>query len=147
LTEFGGLHVVQDGPGRDLRRRPLAIDATLVTGTQPPRLDEDGKTIRQSPQEWRRSRRMAPLISRDEAELIAEKWVNDSAPAGVSGMMWGCGGGAALAGSGVSAVAGTESFEDRVACESGLPGWWPSGSGRGCRYVDEVHRDVRGPGG
>ncbi len=33
LTEFGGLYVVQDGPGRDLRRRPFAIDPTQVAAT------------------------------------------------------------------------------------------------------------------
>jgi hypothetical protein len=33
LHEFGGLYVVQDGPGRDLRRRPFAIDPTLVAAT------------------------------------------------------------------------------------------------------------------
>jgi hypothetical protein len=146
LIEFGGLHLVQDGPGRDLRRRPFVIDATqvvattetladlgrrlhtrlfpigmegdhesvlaideagrvfaldhagawylgdsvaaalttLVTGTQPPRLDEDGKTAEQSRQESSRSPWMPSILTRDEAELIAEKWVNDSAPAGVS---------------------------------------------------------------
>jgi hypothetical protein len=30
LAEFGGLHVVQEGPGRDVRRRPFVIDATQV---------------------------------------------------------------------------------------------------------------------
>src|SRR5215472_3904839 len=146
LTEFGGLHVVQDAPGRDLRRRAFVIDptlvaattetladlgrrlrtglfpigvegdhdsvlaideagrvfaldhagvwrlgdsvapalTTLVTGTQPPRLDEDGKASRQSLQGRSGGRFMAPTITRDEAELIAEKWVNDSAPAGVA---------------------------------------------------------------
>lgn len=146
LIEFGGLHVVQDGPGRDLRRRAFVIDptlvaattetladlgkrlhtrlfpigmegdhdsvlaideagrvfaldhagvwclgdgvaaalTTLVTGTQPPRLDEDGKARQQSLQGRSRWPRMAPMITRDEAELIAEKWVNDSTPAGVS---------------------------------------------------------------
>jgi hypothetical protein len=33
LSEFGGLYVVQDGPGRDLRRRPFAIDPTRVAAT------------------------------------------------------------------------------------------------------------------
>ena len=33
LTEFGGIHVVQDGPGRDLRLRPFAIDPTRVAAT------------------------------------------------------------------------------------------------------------------
>jgi SUKH-3 immunity protein len=33
LSEFGGLYVVQDGPGRDLRRRPFAIDTTQVAAT------------------------------------------------------------------------------------------------------------------
>jgi hypothetical protein len=33
LAEFGGLYVVQDGPGRDLRRRPFAIDPTQVAAT------------------------------------------------------------------------------------------------------------------
>lgn len=33
LSEFGGLFVVQDGPGRDLRRRPFAIDPTQVAAT------------------------------------------------------------------------------------------------------------------
>ncbi len=33
LSEFGGLHVVQDGPGRDVRRRPFAIDPTQVAAT------------------------------------------------------------------------------------------------------------------
>jgi SUKH-3 immunity protein of toxin-antitoxin system/YwqJ-like deaminase len=146
LTEFGGLHIVQDGPGRDMRRRAFAIDATqvaataetlvdlgkrlrtrlfpigmegdhesvlamdetgrvfaldhagvwclgdgvaealttLVTGTEPPRLDEDGKTPQQSPHGRSRWPRIAPMITRDEAEFIAERWVNDSAPAGVS---------------------------------------------------------------
>jgi hypothetical protein len=146
LTEFGGLHVVQDGPGRGLRRRAFVIDptlvaatsetladlgrrlrtrlfpigtegdhdsvlaideggrvfaldhagvwrlgdavaaalTTLVSGAQPPRLNEDGETTLQSRQEWSRWSQSAPMITRDEAELIAEKWVNDSAPAGVS---------------------------------------------------------------
>ena len=146
LTVFGGLRVVQDGPGRDLRRRAFVIDpthvaataetladlgrrlrtglfpigmegdhesvlavdetgrvfaldhagvwylgdsvaaalATLVTGTQPARLDEDGEIPLQAPQEWSRWSQLAPMITREEAELIAEKWVNDSAPAGVS---------------------------------------------------------------
>jgi hypothetical protein len=30
LREFGGLYIVQDGPGRDLRRRSFAIDPTQV---------------------------------------------------------------------------------------------------------------------
>jgi SUKH-3 immunity protein len=33
LSEFGGLYVVQDGPGRDLRRRPFAFDPTQVAAT------------------------------------------------------------------------------------------------------------------
>ncbi len=33
VSEFGGIHVVQDGPGRDLRRRPFAIDPTQVAAT------------------------------------------------------------------------------------------------------------------
>jgi hypothetical protein len=33
LSEFGDLYVVQDGPGRDLRRRPFAIDPTQVAAT------------------------------------------------------------------------------------------------------------------
>jgi hypothetical protein len=33
LREFGGLYVVQDGPGHDLRRRPFAIDPTQVAAT------------------------------------------------------------------------------------------------------------------
>ena len=33
LAEFGGLYVVQDGPGRELRRRPFAIDPTQVAAT------------------------------------------------------------------------------------------------------------------
>jgi hypothetical protein len=33
LSEFGGLYVVQDGPGRDLRLRPFAIDPTQVAAT------------------------------------------------------------------------------------------------------------------
>jgi hypothetical protein len=33
LREFGGLHVVQDGPGQDVRRRPFAIDPTPVAAT------------------------------------------------------------------------------------------------------------------
>ena len=33
LTEFGGLFVVQDGPGRDLRLRPFALDPTRVAAT------------------------------------------------------------------------------------------------------------------
>jgi len=33
LTEFGGLYVIQDGPGRDLRRRPFALDPTQVAAT------------------------------------------------------------------------------------------------------------------
>lgn len=33
LNEFGGLYVVQDGPGRDLRRRPFALDPTQVAAT------------------------------------------------------------------------------------------------------------------
>ena len=57
---------------------------TLVTGSQPPRLDEDGKVPLQPRQEWSRWSQLGPMITGDEAELIAEKWVNDSAPAGVS---------------------------------------------------------------
>jgi hypothetical protein len=33
LGEFCGLYVEQDGPGRDLRRRPFAIDPTHVAAT------------------------------------------------------------------------------------------------------------------
>jgi hypothetical protein len=33
LATFGGLYVVQDAPGRDLRRRPFAIDPTQVAAT------------------------------------------------------------------------------------------------------------------
>jgi hypothetical protein len=33
LSEFGGLYIVQDGPGRDVRRRPFAIDPTQVAAT------------------------------------------------------------------------------------------------------------------
>ncbi len=33
LTEYGGLSVVQAGPGRELRRRPFALDPTLVAVT------------------------------------------------------------------------------------------------------------------
>jgi hypothetical protein len=33
LTEFGGLYVMQDGPGQDLRRRPFALDPTDVVAT------------------------------------------------------------------------------------------------------------------
>lgn len=33
LDEFGGLYVSQDGPGRDLRRRPFALDPTLAAAT------------------------------------------------------------------------------------------------------------------
>jgi hypothetical protein len=33
LSEFGGVYVVQDGPGRELRRRPFAIDPTQVSAT------------------------------------------------------------------------------------------------------------------
>lgn len=33
LDEFGGLYVAQDGPGRDLRRRPFALDPTLAAAT------------------------------------------------------------------------------------------------------------------
>jgi hypothetical protein len=33
LTEFGGLYVVQDGPGRDLRLRPFALDPAHVAAT------------------------------------------------------------------------------------------------------------------
>jgi hypothetical protein len=33
LTEFGGLYVVQDGPGRDFRLRPFALDPTEVAAT------------------------------------------------------------------------------------------------------------------
>lgn len=29
LLEFGGLYVIQDGPGRDVRRRPFALDPAL----------------------------------------------------------------------------------------------------------------------
>jgi hypothetical protein len=33
LTEFAGIYVIQDGPGRDLRRRPFALDPTKVVAT------------------------------------------------------------------------------------------------------------------
>lgn len=33
LSEFGGLYVIQDGPGVDLARRPFAIDPTEVAAT------------------------------------------------------------------------------------------------------------------
>ncbi len=33
LAEFGGLFVIQDGPGRDVRRRPFALDPTLVAAS------------------------------------------------------------------------------------------------------------------
>jgi hypothetical protein len=33
LAEFGGVYVIQDGPGRDLARRPFAIDPTEVAAT------------------------------------------------------------------------------------------------------------------
>jgi hypothetical protein len=33
LSEFGGIYVIQDGPGRDLARRPFAIDPTEVAAT------------------------------------------------------------------------------------------------------------------
>lgn len=33
IAEFGGLYVVQDGPGIVLRRRPFAIDPTRVAAT------------------------------------------------------------------------------------------------------------------
>jgi hypothetical protein len=33
LNEFGGVYVIQDGPGRDLSRRPFAIDPTDVAAT------------------------------------------------------------------------------------------------------------------
>ncbi|HEX3816501.1 MAG TPA: SUKH-3 domain-containing protein [Mycobacteriales bacterium] len=33
LSEFGGVYVIQDGPGRDLARRPFAIDPTEVAAT------------------------------------------------------------------------------------------------------------------
>lgn len=33
LNEFGGIFVIQDGPGRDLRRRPFAIDPTPVAAS------------------------------------------------------------------------------------------------------------------
>jgi SUKH-3 immunity protein of toxin-antitoxin system len=33
VSEFGGIYVAQDGPGRHLRRRPFAIDPTLVAAT------------------------------------------------------------------------------------------------------------------
>ena len=33
LTEFGGLYIIQDGPGQDLRRRPFALDPTQVAAT------------------------------------------------------------------------------------------------------------------
>lgn len=33
LSEFGGIYVIQDGAGRDLARRPFAIDPTEVAAT------------------------------------------------------------------------------------------------------------------
>ena len=33
VREFGGIYVMQDGPGRDLRRRPFAINPTQVAAT------------------------------------------------------------------------------------------------------------------
>lgn len=33
LGEFGGIFVIQDGPGRELARRPFAIDPTEVAAT------------------------------------------------------------------------------------------------------------------
>lgn len=33
LEEFGGVYVVQDGPGVDLRRRPFALDPTMATSS------------------------------------------------------------------------------------------------------------------
>ena len=33
LSEYGGLYIVLAGPGRDLRRRPFAIDPTQVAAT------------------------------------------------------------------------------------------------------------------
>jgi SUKH-3 immunity protein of toxin-antitoxin system len=33
LTAFGGLYVLQDGPGRELRRRPFAIDPMQVAAS------------------------------------------------------------------------------------------------------------------
>lgn len=33
LAEFGGIYVIQDGPGHDLARRPFAIDPTEVAAT------------------------------------------------------------------------------------------------------------------
>ena len=33
LREFGGIYVMQDGPGRELRRRPFAVDPTQVAAT------------------------------------------------------------------------------------------------------------------
>lgn len=33
LNEFGGIYVIQDGPGVDLARRPFAIDPTDVAAT------------------------------------------------------------------------------------------------------------------
>ena len=33
LSEFGGIYVTQDGPGRDLRLRPFAIDPIEVAAT------------------------------------------------------------------------------------------------------------------
>jgi hypothetical protein len=33
LSEFGGVYVIQDGPGRYLARRPFAIDPTEVAAT------------------------------------------------------------------------------------------------------------------
>jgi hypothetical protein len=44
LSEFGGLYVVQDGPGRDLRRRPFAIDPTQVAASAET-LADLGKTL------------------------------------------------------------------------------------------------------
>ncbi|KWW99243.1 hypothetical protein LI90_877 [Carbonactinospora thermoautotrophica] len=44
LNEFGGLYVTQDGPGRDLARRPFAIDPTLAAAT-PETLADFGRVI------------------------------------------------------------------------------------------------------
>ena len=33
LAEFGGIYVQQDGPGRELRRRPFALDPTMAAGS------------------------------------------------------------------------------------------------------------------
>jgi hypothetical protein len=33
VSEFGGIYVVQDGPGRDLRRCPFAVDPASVAAT------------------------------------------------------------------------------------------------------------------